>query len=222
MMIGVGALLSLSEANRRAEAYQLGHAELERRLGEHVAFDPCRYQLSLPGVPGADTPSILATPQDCVSGGGVLIAFESSSGDITNANDQIVYRIFGTQLQRSLDSGATWVSLTAPEVTIDSFQLYVIGSAPRSAGDLIQPRVLMTISGSAPVPGGRTNLYRPGFGDAAPDRHMMKLPRAFTLIETMVAISVLLLSLVGPLSIASKSLQSAYAARDEVTAVVSR
>jgi prepilin-type N-terminal cleavage/methylation domain-containing protein len=42
--------------------------------------------------------------------------------------------------------------------------------------------------------------------------------RGFTLIETMVAISVLILSLVSPLTIASNALKSAYYARDEITA----
>lgn len=41
---------------------------------------------------------------------------------------------------------------------------------------------------------------------------------AFTLIETFVAISILLIALVGPLSLAEEALKSAYYARDEVTA----
>lgn len=48
--------------------------------------------------------------------------------------------------------------------------------------------------------------------------NMKKQTPAFTLIETFVAISVLLISLAGPLSIAAQALKSAYYARDEVTA----
>jgi hypothetical protein len=42
--------------------------------------------------------------------------------------------------------------------------------------------------------------------------------RGFTLIETFVATSVLLISLAAPLSIAAQSLRSAYYARDQITA----
>ncbi len=50
-------------------------------------------------------------------------------------------------------------------------------------------------------------------------RHGRKeVRRGFTLIETFVAISVLLVSLAGPLSVAAQALKSAYYARDEITA----
>ncbi len=46
----------------------------------------------------------------------------------------------------------------------------------------------------------------------------VKAVPAFTLIETFVAITVLLMALVGPMSIAAQSLRIAYYARDQVTA----
>ncbi len=46
----------------------------------------------------------------------------------------------------------------------------------------------------------------------------IKNKNGFTLIETLVAISILLLSIVGPLEIASKGLFSAFYARDEILA----
>jgi prepilin-type N-terminal cleavage/methylation domain-containing protein len=48
--------------------------------------------------------------------------------------------------------------------------------------------------------------------------HTFKQKKGFTLIETLVAISILLLSIVGPLEIASKGMFSAFYARDEISA----
>lgn len=47
---------------------------------------------------------------------------------------------------------------------------------------------------------------------------MMKTIPGFTLLETLVAVAVLLMALLGPFAIAQQSLRSAYYARDQVTA----
>ena len=44
------------------------------------------------------------------------------------------------------------------------------------------------------------------------------LPRGFTLVETLVAISLLTISIVAPMTLATQSLGSAYYARDQITA----
>lgn len=155
MMVGVGALLSLVQINKRAQAINSVMNNLNSALESmsRTIRVGTNYHCSVL----ATDVSNITVPQDCAGGGGLLLGFESSSGDTTDPTDQVVYRLNGTQLERSLASGAngTWVALTAPEVSIDSFNFYVVGSA---RGDTIQPRVLMRMRGSANVPGGVTTF----------------------------------------------------------------
>lgn len=157
MMVGVGALLSLIEANRRAQAINSVMNNLNAALESMTRSIRVGTAYYCQASATSPSPSILEDPQNCTDG--KLLAFERSGGDTSDPTDQVVYRLNGTQLERSLDSGATWVALTAPEVSIDSFSFYVVGSVSLSgAGDTIQPRVLMRIIGSAPVPGGTTDF----------------------------------------------------------------
>lgn len=160
MMIGVGALLSLVETNRRAEAINAVMQNLNAALeGMSRAIRVGTvYHCQTSTTP--DTPAILATASSdaaCNPNPGHLIAFESSSGSLSNTGDQTVYRLNGTQLERSKDSGISWLAVTAPEVSIDTFNIYLIGAQPRPS-DNTQPRLVMTIKGSAPIPGGRTQF----------------------------------------------------------------
>ncbi len=155
MLIGVGALLSLTQANERAQAINSVMNNLNAALEDMSRSIRVGTTYHCETSSNPPPPSVLAVPQDCASGGGVLLAFEPAGGDPANPNDQTVYRLNGTQLERSLDSGVTWVAMTAPEVSIDHFSFYVTGS---TRGDGTQPRVLMSIQGSAAVPGGKTTF----------------------------------------------------------------
>lgn len=161
MLIGVGALLSLVEANKRAQAINSVIANLNAAvegMSRSIRVGT-NYYCQISKIP--PSPETLASPNnDCETEAGSFLAFEASTGDTTNVNDQVVYRLNGTQLERSTNSGAgnSWVALTAPEISINSFKIFVVGALPQSEGDNIQPRVVMSIQGSAPVPGGETNF----------------------------------------------------------------
>ncbi len=161
MMVGIGALLSLVATNHRAQAINsvmnnLNAAleDMSRSIRVGTVYH-CVTSGATP--PPPPPPGSIGSPNDCQGGGGRLLAFESALGDSSDPSDQVVYRLNGRQLERSLQGGqnGTWVAITAPEVSIDTFNFYVTGS-PQN--DNLQPRVLMRIQGSAEVQGGRTNF----------------------------------------------------------------
>ena len=154
MLVGVGAMVSLVQANKRAQAINSVMNNLNaaiESMSRSIRVGTTYYCGPL------TTAAIMATPLDCAGSGADLLAFESSKGNDTLDSDQVIYRLHGNQIERSLASGAngTWVALTAPEVSIETLKFYVIGS---SRGDTVQPRVLMLIKGSAQVPGGTTTF----------------------------------------------------------------
>lgn len=146
MLISVGALLSLIDANKKAQALNsvmnnLNFAveSMSRKIRVGTTYH-CEFSNSIP-------PPNISQPQDC-NNGGKLLAFESSGGNSSNINDQIVYRINGTRIERSENSGipGTFVNITAPEVSIENFSFYVDGT---SMSDNSQPRVVLIIRGTA-------------------------------------------------------------------------
>lgn len=170
MLVGVGALLTMVEVNKRAQGVNSVinnlNAALEQ-MSRSIRVGSTYYCGDTSVEP---SPSVLAQPRDCSGNGGLLLAFEPTGGDPEDVDDQTVYRLNGTQLERSLCSGAdqlcgpenekdgAWVAITAPEVIITDFRFYVTGSTPLSGGDFEQPRVLMIVKGTANVQGGPTEF----------------------------------------------------------------
>ena len=142
MTISVGSLLSLIDANRKAQALNSVINNLNfalENMSRNMRVGSTYYCNTLSSVP----PNI-DTTNDC-SNGGVLFAFEGNGGDISDPTDQVVYRFIDSHIEKSIDSGATFVRITASEVTIDSMKFYVVGT---TAGDSSQPRVVMTVRGT--------------------------------------------------------------------------
>ena len=159
MTISVGALLSLVDANRKAQSIQSVMNNL------NVALDGMVRNIRMGTAYHCDdnvnerSKLALSTRQDCTDPG-VLLSFEAFGNSLTNNEDQWVYWAEGGRLWRSTEARnpGTELPLTAPEVEIDSFQVFVTGAEGvfNVNGDTVQPKVVFSIQGTA---GAENSLF---------------------------------------------------------------
>ncbi len=149
MLVCVSALLSLVNANRRAQALQSVMNNLNIALDGMVRS--LRAGSNYDGSADCSTRVDSSNPRDCKSGGTIL-SFESFGGDTLNAGDNRVYRFKQDgngvgRIYRSDDGNPeNGIPLTSPEVSIDDMVFYVVGT---NRGDAIQPKIVIVIKGSA-------------------------------------------------------------------------
>ena len=134
MTISVGSLLSLVDANRKAQSL--------KSVMNNLNFALENMSRTMRVGTNYDCGSV-GSPLDCAVSGSNRINFEDSSGI------NVVYRYnSGSQgIERSVDS-EPFLSITAPEVRIEDLRFYVTGA---SSFDNFQPKVVMTIRGFAGV-----------------------------------------------------------------------
>lgn len=164
MLVCVGALLSLVNANRKAQALQSVMNNLNIAVDDMVRS--IRRGNTFHGAIGDGTcgGTDYSVTHDCPSGGSAF-AFEPYGGDTSTPLNNWVY-IFdddGTycgegRLCKSENGGASFLGITASEITIDDMQFFVVGT---TRGDTIQPKVVMVVKGSAGVLGSsaRTTFH---------------------------------------------------------------
>jgi len=139
MTVSMGALLGVYSANNRFGTLKTVMDNLnlsvesmsrEMRFGNNYHCDT------------AGNLSNVSTPQNCPTGNNAM-AFLAEDG-----TTRIVYEINanGKQIDKSVDGGATFVPVTAPEIIITSLNFYVTGA---TFNDAFQPKVLIKISGYA-------------------------------------------------------------------------
>ena len=138
MLVAISALLSLVDANRKAQALQSVINNL------NIAVDGMVRSIREGGTYRCG--SVNPADPDCPSGGNIFY-FQPycPSGSCADW----IYDFHDGRIWKS-ESGSTAgeLPLTAPEVTIDSATFYVIG-AKRGGGDITQPKVVIVIKGSA-------------------------------------------------------------------------
>lgn len=147
MTIAIGTLLALADANKKAQALKSVMDNLNFAI-ENMSRN-IRVGTDYHCETGPNPVGNIAEPQDCASGGR-LFAFEANDGDPADPGDQIVYRLNGTTLERSINAGASYLAITAPEVKISELRFYLTGA---ELGDGLQPFVTLVIQGTAgPTP----------------------------------------------------------------------
>src|SRR3989344_808136 len=142
MLISVGALLSLISANRKTQALHLVMNNLNIALDSMVRSIRMgsKYHCGL----GGEYQEANSCP-----GGDVALAFEAFGGTDDPQNQWVYFYNEETKrIYKSEDSGITAFAITAPTVSIDSLTFYVIGTE-HGNGDTVQPKVVITIKGTA-------------------------------------------------------------------------
>jgi len=140
LVIAGGALLGVISANRKARDLQT------IMNGLSFVVDGMVRQIRT-GTDYHCGSGSYSVPQVCSVGDTQEeMAFEAAGGDSGSASDQVVYRLNGTSIERSVDGGGSFSVLTAPEISIDTLKFWVFGE---TNNDQIQPRVLVLITGVA-------------------------------------------------------------------------
>ena len=142
MVISMGSILSVLQANRKSESLKAVMDNLN--LSVESMSREMRFGLNYNGGLVGD----IHTPHNC-SVGCDSVAFLANDG-----HTEIVYRSLpgSGNIEKSTDAGATFVPVTAPEITIEDLKFYVLGALPSSEEVTpLQPKVLIKIKGSAGV-----------------------------------------------------------------------
>ena len=141
MLVSMAALISLIDASRKARALESVMNNLS------IALDGMVRNIRMGSSYHCGGGNI-TSPADCASNPQDSIAFLRFGGTPGNTDDYWVYSYnqVTKRLERSENGGDDTFAVTAPEITIDDMQFYVLGSV---SGDEVQPKILVVIKGTA-------------------------------------------------------------------------
>jgi prepilin-type N-terminal cleavage/methylation domain-containing protein len=146
MFIATGALLSVVNLNKKAQAQQSAINNLNNVM-ENIARS-----IRTGSTYHCGTSGTITVAQDCSSGDSYL-AYESDGtdgpADPLNDADQRIFRLNSGVIEKSKDSGGTWMPITDDNIVIEDLTFVVTGTVTKSNGNSSQPQVKINISGYA-------------------------------------------------------------------------
>jgi prepilin-type N-terminal cleavage/methylation domain-containing protein len=145
MLVTTSSLLSLVEANRKAQAL---HSVMQNL---NIAVDGMIRAARMGTTYHCGQIGSITDPADCTVSGSSFIAFETYGGNPATSADQREYWFAKDadgigRLYESTDGGATSYPVTAPEVNLQSAVFYVSGSTVQ---DQTQPKMIVIVKGIA-------------------------------------------------------------------------
>lgn len=157
MTVALGALLSMSESDRKAQTlksvinnmnFALDAMSRSIRTGQAYHCDTTQGTLSVTrDCPDNPASSLAYQP---AQGGTVIYRLENSSGSLCGQPSGAVGCIV-----RSTDGGVTYGAITSSEVYINALSFYVTGAQSAS----VQPKVTILISGVVTVSGAQDSPF---------------------------------------------------------------
>ncbi len=167
MVIALGSLLSISEAERKAETLKTVMNNLNFGLESMARTIRTGVTYHCGGTAPLDQPNDCLSGQStfafipaCVSGGACPpppTVYTLSSGDPDCGTGSI-----GGCIMVSKDGGNNYFALTAPEINITNLTFYVVGSHPEfdvGNADQTQPKVTITMHGNVPSGPSQTTEF---------------------------------------------------------------
>lgn len=141
MLVAVGALLSLVDANRKARTLESVMNNLNISLDSMVRAMRMGSTYNCGGTLIPDP----STGADCSIGDDIM-SFAPYGSDSAQQNERSVYFFQDGRLYRSQNGGTNSIPITAPEIEIEDVKFYVIGTQP---GDIVQPKAVVVVKGTA-------------------------------------------------------------------------
>lgn len=165
MLVSVGALLALVDANRKARALESVMNNLNISLDSMIRAIRMGTHYNCGGTAIPQAPNWGDCPQGVTPLTSVpaMFSFAPYGSNPGAQTERTVYSIANDaqgrpRLYRSQNGGASSIPVTAPEVEIQDMQMYVVGSTPQ---DTTQPKVVIVVKGAAGEEGTRlrTEFY---------------------------------------------------------------